>query len=150
MKLIIIAIACLLLLPLTAHADEQNWQFVQSVGGLSVGVPTHGAEGWILPIQADVSGLKKITIQPTVINSGIVCEKVKAEVEESNIYLTLVTGIPGLFSKNAQCPSASLPPSTAPGKYTVYYRSQHKDEGIVFYRTKYETPVKLAEVLVGP
>lgn len=112
----------ILVMSATAFAEEQNWKFVQSVGGISVGFPALASDGWSLPIDCDISGLKKVTVKPTVLNSGIACKSVAANVEGHNIYLTVNTSIAG-SGRNAQCPPASLG-HIPKGEYTVYYRGE--------------------------
>jgi len=158
-----IATLCLLLMPLIACAEEQNWQFVQSVGGLSVGIPylDEYSNSWFLPIQCNVSGTQKITVEPKALYSGIICKDVEAEIDGNSVYITLVTKPAGLFSGNASCPPAFLGHSShadgsssiSAGKYVVYYRGVHEDEGSIFRifsRTRYETPVKLGAVSIEP
>ena len=105
-------------------AKEQDWAFVQSVGGIKVEAPTRNAKGWLLPVQADVSGLSKITVQPTLLNSALSCKKVKTEIEGNSIYLTIVTGLVA-DKESEMCPPAVLG-SIAQGQYIVYYRSRNE------------------------
>jgi hypothetical protein len=116
-------------------AHSQSWAFVQSVGGLLVQPPMHGEQGWALPIRANVSGIETISIKPTAINSGMVCEQTLSEIEGNNIYLTIVTGA-ARSNASAVCPPAILG-KIAPGKYSVFYRGPH------------EAPVFLSEVSIA-
>src|SRR5262245_46844936 len=74
-------------------AREQPWSFVASVGGLEVGTPVHRQSRWELPVRADVSGLQAITHAPTAMNSGLVCDAVKAHIKGREIYLALTTTV---------------------------------------------------------
>lgn len=103
-----------------ACAQEQPWSFVQTVGGLKLGQAVRRPNGWMLPIDANISGLATITMQPSKVNPGMVCEETKARLEGQSIYITLVTGTakPGTASR---CPPVFIGPVTA-GRYAVFYR----------------------------
>jgi hypothetical protein len=117
--LISISIAVYLLFPL--YAESQDWAFVQSVGGIALDRPFEKEGEWFLPVQCNVSGLKAVTTQPTAMNSGIVCTKIKAKIEERSIFLTVVTGIPR-EGTGASCPPAKLG-AIEKGNYSVFYLS---------------------------
>jgi hypothetical protein len=102
------------------HAGEQEWKFVQAIGGISIGVPIRSETGWLLPVRADVSGFTQITTKPTLLNSSLICERSLVSVERTNIYITLVTGLVR-SPYTAACPSATLG-RIASGNYRVYYR----------------------------
>ena len=116
-------------------AEPQSWSFVQTVGGIAVDSPIREDHAWVLPVRGDVSGLKTITIKPTKVNSGIACQSVRAEVEGSSIYLTVLTTMAGV-GHNAECPPALLGQVTS-GTYRVFYRGPN------------EKPVQLGEVVIG-
>lgn len=119
-------------LPVPALADSEGWSFIQSVGGLAVGTPSHSAVGWVLPVRADLSGLKTITAKPTTLNSTLVCERTDAAIEGRNIYITIVSAL-AHPKTSSRCPPATLGEISA-GKYNVFYRGPG------------ETPVYLGEV----
>ena len=108
------------LVTLEALADPASWKFLQSVGGLTIAEPQRVSGGWVLPVQADVSGLTRASARPTTLNSGIACLETRASVEGSTIALSIVTGLAG-SGRNAQCPAANLGQLT-PGRYSVIYR----------------------------
>jgi len=132
----ILAIAMPMLCACGAFYHCEDWSFVQATGGLSVGAPQHVNDNWILPVIANVSGTQTITTNPTVINSGMVCRSVNADIRKQSIYLTIVTSVAG-DSLSAICPPASLR-HISNGKYAVYYRN-HND-----------TSIALGEVTIGP
>lgn len=99
--------------------DEQPWAFVTSVGGLELGTPVQEKNRWKLPIRADVSGLRSVTIKPTMLNSGLVCDKTKAYVEGRKIVIQIVTTIPH-GDASPLCPAADLG-AIQPGQYDVLY-----------------------------
>jgi hypothetical protein len=98
---------------------RENWSFVESVGGIAVGTPQRTAQGWVLPVDADVSGLRNITTRPTATNSGIACKGIGAKVEGRAVYLTLVSQVAGQGGE-ARCPPVNLGAMDV-GKYTVLY-----------------------------
>ena len=121
-----------------AGCERENWGFVQSVGGMAVGTPQQIGQAWVLPIDADVSGLRHITTQATGLNSGLVCNEVRAEVENRNIYLSLVTAPAGLgLGHDAKCPPATLGQMKV-GQYAVFYRGPR------------ETPRVLGSIAIEP
>jgi len=101
-------------------AESRSWSFVQTIGGVAVGQPSKVANGWLLPVYADVSGLQRITLKPTALNSGLSCNTVNASVEGRVIYIAISTSIAG-SGRNSLCPSAQLG-QLKPGTYAVVYR----------------------------
>jgi hypothetical protein len=103
-----------------ALAEKMDWTFIQSIGGISVGVPLRTEDGFYLPIDCDVSGLKQVTVKPTTINSALVCSKVYVSIKGNNIYITISTGLPG-GRENSQCSAVKIgyPES---GDYAVFYK----------------------------
>ena len=70
--------------------ETRSWQFVQSVGGMKVSVKDTS-----LVVDCDVSGLKKVTVAPTMINSALGVDKLKHKRDGNTIALTLVTRVIG-------------------------------------------------------
>lgn len=50
-----------------------SWEFIQSVGGISVGQPRVVDGIFWLPLNLDLSGQRQITVAPTQMNSGKKC-----------------------------------------------------------------------------
>jgi hypothetical protein len=46
--------------------ETRDWNFVQSVGGMKVSLKETG-----LIVECDVSGVKKVTVDPTMVNSAL-------------------------------------------------------------------------------
>jgi hypothetical protein len=109
-----------------ALADRASWKFIQSVGGLTISEPQRETAGWVLPVRADLSGLTKVSVEPTKLNSGVACLETQASVEGSTIVLSLVTGVAG-SGRSARCPAATLG-QIAPGRYSVVYRGVDEAE----------------------
>jgi hypothetical protein len=130
-----IILGAICLSSLVAHAEPQGWDFVQAVGGIALGTPKQVEGRWFLPVLVDVSGVEKVTTQPTAMNSALVCALTRAAIESNKISLTIVTA---LTKKNttSRCPSAELG-ALKPGKYSVFYRGQD------------EEPHPLGEVAIG-
>ncbi len=117
------AIAFCLLAALGASgvwAQEQPWAFVQAAGGMRVGQPIKRANGWVMPVSADVSGLNTITMQPSRVNIALACPETKAQIEGQSIYITLVSGAKGPGAES-RCPPVFLA-NVLPGRYAVFYR----------------------------
>lgn len=128
-------ILSVILFPSTVLARSEGWQFVQSVGGISVGKPEHLPTGWSLPVRADVSGLTVVTLKPTTMNSALVCVRTVAVVEGRNIFLTIDSELVR-SGYTSLCPSTNLG-HVADGQYRVFYRGPS------------EPPFELSEVSLG-
>lgn len=80
------------------HADiagyftkhSQDWKFIQTVGGMKVSVKDS-----MLFVDCDVSGTKKVTLEPTMINSGMGVREIRHKRDGNTIRLTLVTSVIG-------------------------------------------------------
>jgi hypothetical protein len=73
-------------------SEQRDWNFIQSVGGLAVGEPQKLADGnYRLPINCDVSGLKQVTIKPTLINSALAVRETGCAVRGQTIQLWVKT-----------------------------------------------------------
>ncbi|MDT8389709.1 MAG: hypothetical protein RRC34_04270 [Lentisphaeria bacterium] len=102
-------------LPQFLTSKAKSWAFIQSVGGMAVSV-----EGTTLTVDCDVSGLKSITVKPTLINSGIGVRDLKVKRKGKTIFLTLKTCVIGKGVKTSPDPvDLSGYPD---GTYKVMYR----------------------------
>jgi hypothetical protein len=119
----IAALCCLLALMFVRHAfaDILPWTKIQALGGISIGKPVEKDGLWMLPVQADVSGLSTITKFPTQMNSGAVCARILVEVHDSTVLLAVQTSLPGAVARSAVCPPALLGPELR-GVYSVVYK----------------------------
>lgn len=135
MRKIILAFSAFFLFAFSAIAEPRAWSFVQTVGGVAIGIPVKNENGWLLPVRSDVSGLQTITVKPTTLNSGLACQRTEAIVEGKSIYLTIITGVASSGSSSL-CPAASLGQLSA-GKYSVLYRGLK------------EQPIPVDEVTIG-
>jgi hypothetical protein len=102
-----------------ALAKPVDLAFVNSVGGIKISSPRRDEKGWVLPVEANVAGLKTVTTSPTRLNSGLICEKTSARVVDQIVYVTVHTG-PARGMKSPDCPAAPLG-NIEEGDYDVYY-----------------------------
>jgi hypothetical protein len=94
--------------------ESRNWQFIQSVGGMKI-----SQQGNTLKVECDVSGTKKITVKPTMINSGIGVRDLKHKRVGKTIQLNLITSV---FEKGMRSSCKALNLSAYPaGEYSVQY-----------------------------
>lgn len=105
----------------SAFCEEQTWDFIESVGGLSFDKPIKSAQGWVLPVKVDVSGTQKITTNPTAMNSALACKNIASSVDGIAIYLTVIT-TPASKGLSARCANVILGNISA-GNYLVLYKS---------------------------
>lgn len=122
-----LTIAILLLTAAIAHSglvgfltkESRDWAFIQSVGGMKVSLKENK-----LIVDCNVSGTKKVTTEPRMINSGIVVRKVVHKQVGKTIHLTVVTSVveKGL---SATCKPIHLSKYPA-GTYTVQYLDRDK------------------------
>jgi len=114
---------CLVALLITSCsfvAEPRDWAFVQSVGGIAVDQPSKKDNGWVLPVRADVSGTRSITVKPSTLNSLLACTSVRVSIEGKAIYVTVKTGLTR-SDLSSVCPSPNLG-GIEPGSYAVLYR----------------------------
>lgn len=119
-----------------ACAEIATWTFMLSVGGVAIGEPVREGETWTLPVRADVSGLSKITVQPTALNSSLACRETRVTVERATIVIAFVTS-PAGGGHEARCPAAALG-RMAPGRYSVVYGGAGN------------TPADLGTIVIAP
>jgi hypothetical protein len=130
----LLAILVLFSSPLLGHATllgtEQTWDFMQSVGGISLGTPEKKGNRWFLPLLCDVSGLKEFTVKPTLLNFALVWNDTEAEVADQEILVTIETGVVNLSGKSTACGAAELG-YVKLGKYRVIYRDPDGSKHLV-------------------
>lgn len=106
-----------------AIRDRRSWESIQSMGGISLGAPSRDAAGNVsVPVNCDVSGLHKVTVQPTGIDSGAVCLPPRVSVKQGTIYVTVITTIASDRHPSPYCPPLALG-RIAPGTYAAVYLS---------------------------
>lgn len=70
-----------------------DWEFIQKTSGLRVMNPILESGRVLLPIEYDPSGTTNITQPSTLINSGLMVRKIKAEWKGSLLMLEVVTSV---------------------------------------------------------
>ena len=105
----------------------QSWNFMESVGGISIGTPSRNLQGSVyLPVICDVSGLTTITRKPTVLNSALVVTGIDKKIEDKRIYISVSTG---LASKNSSCTCSGVDMGSIPaGDYQVFYYGSDREK----------------------
>ncbi len=94
--------------------DTRDWNFIQSVGGMKV-----SAKGNVLHVECYVSGLKKVTVKPTTINSALMVHRIKHKRVGKTIQLRLVTSV---IEKGVKTNAKQVDLSAYPvGEYSVQY-----------------------------
>jgi len=104
-----------------------DWKFVQRVGGIKTGTPLETEDGFYLPVICNVSGTDSVTIRPTLLNSALVCTKIKTKINGNRISLTVILGVASLNSGNCNCRAVNLGKLEA-GDYIIYYNDNSSDE----------------------
>ncbi len=119
-----LAASLLVVSPLSVRAgvlpEQQTWELMQSLGGISIGTPYRENAIWYLPVSCDVSGRTKVTVQPTMLNSALAAGDVKVDVNGSAVSITVVTRMAS-HNKSPLCKPAALG-SLREGTYSVSYR----------------------------
>lgn len=113
-----------------SFGEERDWEFIQSVGGITTGDPVFENGGWQLPVQCNVAGLRKITVKPTMLNSGLVWADTEARIKDGVIYLSVETTLAGIGDGSSDCGPAMLG-DIKPGKYNVMYLSPNKSSNFI-------------------
>ncbi len=94
--------------------STRDWSFIQSVGGMKV-----SAQENVLHVDCYVSGLKKVTVKPTTINSALMVRKIKHKRVGKTIQLRLVTSV---IEKRGKTNPKQVDLSAYPaGEYSVQY-----------------------------
>ena len=128
MAVMVFAVAGCTAFAVWATRSQRDWQFVQSVGGIAVGTPYRIDDGRVLlPIDFDVSGLRAITTQPTLMNSAMNCAAPLVDVRSQVIAITVRTELADKGGYGPGCPDADLG-DLAAGRYAVVYGSPDGSE----------------------
>jgi hypothetical protein len=102
------------------NGHKCDWDFITSVGGLKIDDPYLTKEGWFLPIQCDVSGLTKITNEPTTMNSALKCIRIEYSKRDSAVFIAIYVGTVGNKNNSCRCEGVNLG-DLEKGKYSIYY-----------------------------
>ena len=119
--LLVLQAGCASIAPLVT-TRTLSWELIQSVGGISVGEPViHTDNTVFLPVDCNVSGVRKVTVEPTQINSALVVKKVKAKVRGNRIKIQVVTCF--VDGKNTATSQGVNLGRVSEGRYDVEYLS---------------------------
>ena len=102
--------------------EERDWKFIQSVGGIAIGEPKLINDNWQLPIECNVSGLKTITVKPSMLNSGLMWADTEVRLKDGEIHISIETALIGMGSKTDSCGPAELGVLKS-GAYIIKYLS---------------------------
>jgi hypothetical protein len=100
--------------------EHKDWEFIQSVGGMSIGKPYRTEKGIMLPVNCDISGLRTITIKPQMMNSGMSVKEIQTERIDNIISLSLITSVAGQGRKST-CDDLLIG-NIPSGKYSIVYK----------------------------
>jgi len=101
-----------------ATAQRQDWEFMESVGGLSVAGQDKNPN-WLI-IRGDVSGLKEYSTKPTLVNSGIVVKEVRKKIKKSQIQIYVITTLVSKKHSDPKIYGVSIAEAKK-GKYKIQY-----------------------------
>lgn len=128
-----------IILALTGVADAgisewfygRSWNFIESVGGISVDIPTRDQNGIVrLPVTCDVSGLTTVTKKPTAINSALVVTGISKKIEGYEIMISVDTGLISGNSKSCTCSAVFLGDIPAGDYEVVYYGADREKHSL--------------------
>jgi hypothetical protein len=109
----------------------RSWSYMESVGGISVGVPTRDQNGVVhLPVSCDVSGLTTITRKPTAISSAMVVTGINKKIEDHEIIISVDTGLVSEKWKWSTCSAVSLGDIPAGDYKVLYYGADREKHGL--------------------
>ncbi len=115
-----IFIYCLVLIlsSCSVMKERQDWDFIQSVGGMVVGAQDKDPN-WLI-LQGDISGLHEFTTEPTLVNSALALKSVNASVDGDAINLYVTTTIISKKYNSTKIEGVNIV-SVKVGQYTVQY-----------------------------
>ena len=94
--------------------ESRDWDFIKSVGGMKV-----SAKDKTLVVDCDVSGIRKVTVKPSTINSAMAVRKIWHKRVGNTIQLKVVTSV---IEKGINSACKPLDLSAYPdGTYKVEY-----------------------------
>ena len=121
----VVVIAALGLAPLAQAQTPASWEFLQSVGGIRIGAAQKDGNGWILPVECDLTGLRSITTDPTVLNSELVVDRLQWQADGQQLRVSVLLKETSYATSEATCPLLRLQ-GLQPGRYTVFYQDRDR------------------------
>lgn len=105
--------------------ESRNWQFIQDTGGMRIENPVREGDKLLLPVEYSITGLREVTCEPRMMNSGLVIRKIKVTRKGDNLILLVISGIPDDVHKNSG-PMSYVDISSVPeGTYKVFYQNEN-------------------------
>jgi hypothetical protein len=101
--------------------ETRDWAFIQSVGGISIGQPVNTQDGWYLPVNCDVSGLRTITTKPTQLNSALVCQRVLTSEDGDTLFISVQTSVVDGKLETPSCRAVNIG-NLKRGRYSIKYK----------------------------
>ena len=107
----------LLFLSACSVAKHQNWEFIQSTGGLKIEYSS--AAGFV--ISGDVSGLKAFSDRPVVVRADLAVASVETQVEGKNVKVFVRTTKKGSTHQSSKIEIRNLPTAANFRDYNFFY-----------------------------
>ena len=126
--LLLVIVVCFLFFSFTQKS--RDWDFIQKVGGIKTENPLATEDGLYLPVMCNVSGTDSITNKPTLLNSALICKKIRVDHQGNKIYLTVITGLPVLGKATCNCKAVDIG-NLDNGSYDVYYKDKSSSEHLI-------------------
>ena len=104
------------------NSNVVSWEYLSSLGGITISSLYYLNGNWYLPVSCDVSGLNSYSTKPVTINSGIAWVKTRAEVRGNEILIEIETKLADSEKSGSKCGDAYLG-KIPPGEYVVFYSS---------------------------
>jgi hypothetical protein len=98
-----------------------DWTFITKVGGIKSEEPFLTNDDWYLPITCDISGLSKITNEPTIQNSALECSEIHFSKTDTSIFVTVYRGLIGSKTNDCKCRTIKIGKLKS-SKYKVFYK----------------------------
>jgi mRNA-degrading endonuclease RelE of RelBE toxin-antitoxin system len=98
-----------------------DWRFITAVGEIKSEESYLTDDGWYLPIKCAVSGLTKITNDPTILNSTLECSKISFSKNDSAIFVTVYKELIGAKSNDCRYKVVNIG-KLKNAKYKVCYK----------------------------
>lgn len=107
--------------PAMAAESPASWAFIESVGGMKIGKaePAEGG-GWVVPLECDLTGLRRISTDPTVLNSTQVIDQVQWRLQDKTLVVSLFLKPSSYATDAARC-GPLLVQGIKPGEYEAVY-----------------------------
>jgi len=100
----------------------QSWEDIQKSGGMRIGFLVEKNGRLVIPVEYDITGREKVTIEPTRKDRELMIEDILVERQGQNIILKVRGTLAVLVNGRTDLHYANLT-GTPAGKYNVYYET---------------------------